>query len=136
MPINTFNRFFWKKWHYLLEYTLLGLVDSSESLNVMWSLIIEELNRNPLYNSSRDMDFPEIDSWWNQNGNKIDVNDLSPKGVVHSLSDWDNMIEFWYGVRNNLFHGGKDPDIQRDRFLVEHVYKTLSCFMTNEISTK
>jgi hypothetical protein len=39
------------------------------------------------------------------------------------------MIEFWYGVRNNLFHGGKNPDVKRDYFLVEHAFKTLSKFM-------
>lgn len=39
------------------------------------------------------------------------------------------MVEFWYTVRNNLFHGGKNPQFQRDKLLVENSYKTLSPFV-------
>jgi hypothetical protein len=53
---------------------------------------------------------------------------------VRSLSDWGNMVEFWYSVRNNLFHGTKDPNIKRDCFLVEHAYRTLAIFMNDEIA--
>ncbi len=45
------------------------------------------------------------------------------------------MVEFWYAVRNNLFHGGKNPTIKRDCFLVEHAYRTLAVFMKNEIDS-
>ena len=43
--------------------------------------------------------------------------------------DWENMVEFWYTIRNNLFHGSKKLDIERDEFLVEYGYKTLSSLM-------
>ena len=39
------------------------------------------------------------------------------------------MVEFWYSIRNNLFHGTKDPEVERDRKLVEFGYKTLSSLM-------
>jgi hypothetical protein len=35
------------------------------------------------------------------------------------------MIEFWRTVRDNLFHGSKDPESERDQLIVEHGYKTL-----------
>lgn len=114
--------------------TYLQTVEENKSLSEMWQSVIAELDRNPLHNSSHDFDSPEIDAWWNSIGNVPDRKDQSQKGVVRSLADWDNMVEFWYSIRNNLFHGGKDPNIQRDCFLVEHAYKTLSIFMDNEIS--
>ena len=35
------------------------------------------------------------------------------------------MVEFLYLVRNNLFHGQKDAEDERDKFAVEFGYKTL-----------
>lgn len=113
------------------EKDYLRTVIGDKSLLEMWESVIAELNRSPLYNTSHDLDSPEIDGWWN---NKFDEEDQSQKGIVRSLSDWGNMVEFWYGVRNNLFHGGKDPDIQRDCFIVERAYGTLAKFMDNEIA--
>ena len=61
--------------------------------------------------------------------------DRTPKdGVLRSTDDWENIVEFWYGVRNNLFHGGKNPSIGRDIFLVKHAYETLKTFMDNEVN--
>ena len=122
------------KQNYALKMRYLQLVNGNESLHEMWLSVIAELDRNPLHNTSHDLDFSEIDAWWNNIDNDIDRNNKSWKGVVRSLSDWENMVEFWYGVRNNLFHGGKDPNIQRDRFLVERAYGTLAAFMENEIT--
>ena len=92
-----------------------------------------ELRRTPLLNSSRDQDNPEVDIWWNSASFKPEAKSESQKGVIRSLSDWMNMVEFWYGVRNNLFHGGKDPAMRRDRFLVEQAYRTLAYFMEAEV---
>lgn len=111
----------------------LQTIEEDGSLFEIWQSVITELNQNPLHNTSHDLDSPEIDNWWNNSGANLDGNDLSPKGLIRSPEDWGNMVEFWYGVRNNLFHGGKDPNIQRDRFLVEHAYRTLTIFMENEI---
>lgn len=60
--------------------------------------------------------------------------DERPKGRVLSLDDWPNMVEFWYSVRNNLFHGGKEPNIERDVFLVEHAHFTLRQLMDREVA--
>jgi hypothetical protein len=103
-----------------IEQNYLTAVRSTPELNEAWSRITEELRRKPLHNSSHDPDFPEIDKWWN--------------GVIQSLDDWPNMVEFWYGVRNNLFHGGKNPNLQRDIFLVQHAYFTLRSLMEAEIA--
>ena len=108
--------------------------DTEFDLQGTWIALIEELERQPLYNSSRDYDYPEIDGWWNISGDSINEESKIEKGVIHSLDDWENMIEFWYGVRNNLFHGGKDPTLKRDLFLVEHAFKTLNAFMKIRIS--
>jgi hypothetical protein len=111
-----------------------SLVKRNKDLTETWNNLIKELKRTPLFNSSRDIDNPELDSWWNSNGEEKMENPSLQKGMVHSLEDWPNMVEFWYAVRNNLFHGGKNPDVHRDHFIVEHAYKTLSEFMSLEIS--
>ena len=116
------------------EKVYIAAIGEYEPLRRLWQDVMAELGRAPLYNSSRDLDNPEIDVWWNNAGFEPLKDDKSPQGVVRSLSDWANMVEFWHSVRNNLFHGGKDPTIRRDCFLVEHAYRTLAPFMENEIS--
>lgn len=107
----------------------LELIKRGDDLQNVLSSLIKELKRQPLHNSSRDYDDPEIDGWWNTSGDKRDDMSKRNKGVIHSLRDWENIVEFWCGIRNNLFHGGKDPSIKRDQFLVEHAFKTLNAFM-------
>lgn len=48
-----------------------------------------------------------------------------PSGYIRDNKDWENIVEFIYIVRNNLFHGGKDPEDARDQYFVEHAYKLL-----------
>ena len=95
--------------------------------------IVRELKKNPLHNSSRDLDNPEIDDWWNNETDKKFTDDIKKKGIIRSENDWINLVEFWYGVRNNLFHGGKDPSVKRDQMLVEYAFKTLNPFVQLEI---
>lgn len=116
------------------EEAYVATIGEYEPLRRLWQDVMAELGRAPLHNSSRDLDNPEIDVWWNNTCFEPKKDDKSPQGVVRSLSDWANMVEFWHSVRNNLFHGGKDPTIRRDCFLVEHAYRTLALFMENEIS--
>ncbi|MDA8190060.1 MAG: hypothetical protein M0Z68_00930 [Gammaproteobacteria bacterium] len=116
------------------EEVYVAAIGEHEPLRKLWQDVMAELARAPLRNSSRDLDNPEIDVWWNNASFELKKNDESPQGVVRSLSDWANMVEFWHSIRNNLFHGGKDPTIRRDCFLVEHAYRTLAAFMENEIS--
>lgn len=116
------------------EKSYVDSVAVHEALRRHWQEVMTELGPIPLHNSSRDLDNPEIDAWWNSIDFAPTADDGSPRGIIRSLSDWGNMVEFWHGVRNNLFHGGKDPTIRRDCFLVEHAYLTLASFMENEIS--
>ena len=62
-----------------------------------------------------------------------DTNWLGEDGVLNGIEDWENLVEFWYRVRNNLFHGHKAPDFKRDRKLVNFAYQTLQPFMRNFI---
>lgn len=93
-----------------------------------WNHIIIELNRQPLSNPSLDETTEQL-RYWNcsheQPDDQTNEERARRKGVIHSLDDWENMVEFWYLIRNNLFHGSKNPENERDQFLVEHGYKTL-----------
>jgi hypothetical protein len=53
----------------------------------------------------------------------VENNDKKVK--IEGDEDWPNMVEFVYSVRNNLFHGSKDPEDARDKFLVEYAYELL-----------
>jgi hypothetical protein len=57
------------------------------------------------------------------NGNPVKNGDKEIQ--IQNEEDWPNMVELIYSVRNNLFHGGKDPDDARDKLLVENAYKLL-----------
>ena len=121
---------------YRVEY--LEKIKSSKELTLIWKELIVELERESLHNSSRDIDNPELDKYWNYSEDKLTPEGIAKKpnlkeGVVHSLEDWPNMVEFWYSTRNNLFHGGKNPNVDRDIFLVEHAFKTLSSFMKMQV---
>lgn len=116
-----------------IQQPYLEKIASDPLLRGAWNQVIQELSERPLYNSSYDPDNPRIHDWWNCSGDSPIDADEQPKGRVLSLEDWQNMVEFWYSVRNNLFHGGKNPNIKRDMFLVEHAYITLSPLMEGEI---
>ena len=114
-----------------VEY--LTKVRNNGNLNSAWLTIQEELKKQPLGNVSRDPNNAEEIAWWNcsreQLRDKTQEEWNKKTGVLHSLEDWENMVEFWYSIRNNLFHGTKDPEVERDRKLVEFGYKTLSPLM-------
>ena len=116
-----------------IEHAYLETIASDKDLNQFWSEVITELKRRPLHNSSTDPDYPEIDKWWNSYEDRPNTEGDLPEGRVHSLEDWANMVEYWYSVRNNLFHGGKNPNTGRDAFLVEHAFVTLRALVENEL---
>ncbi len=116
-----------------LRVDYLHTIGNSPDLRDAWTAVIKELDERPLHNASKDFDYPEIDNWWNKPADPPHEKTGNKNGVVHSLTDWGNMVEFWYSVRNNLFHGGKEPSIARDQFLVEHAFKTLYQFMKRRI---
>gem|GEM_PF-1555662 len=111
------------KRHKDLRNKYLMLVERNGELRGIWKELMQELEKEPLLNSSRDIDSPEMDKWWNCNEDDPAKARKWKKGKIHSWKDWMNMVEFWYSVRNNLFHGGKNPDVQRDHFLVEHAFR-------------
>ena len=113
----------------------LDRVSQDKYLQKCWAEIIEELNREPLHNSSYDPDAPEIDKWWNSEDDQPSHEDDQPSGIIHSLDDWANMVEYWCSVRNNLFHGGESPENRRNAFLVEHAFITLRALVEIEIAT-
>ena len=93
--------------------------------------IISELEINPIKNVTR-----EYDKWWDCNSieppNNISQND----GKIGSITDFTNIIEFIYRARNNLFHGKKRPNYERDSVIVEYGYKLLKPLMTILLGTE
>ncbi|MBA3045570.1 MAG: hypothetical protein KKH41_04540 [Candidatus Thermoplasmatota archaeon] len=112
-----------------LKEKYIDKIKTIPSLSADWKYVSEELNRKPLSNASYNQSPDEL-KWWNcsyeHSENQSQLEKEKRKGVIHSLEDWENMVEFWYIVRNNLFHGAKDPENERDQFAVEYGYKTLS----------
>ena len=89
----------------------LETLKKSKDLKKAWQKIKDELNEYSLGNVSRNPDELEEFKYWNCNCNEInqmtDEEKAKEKGILHSLEDWTNMVEFWYSIRNNLFHGAK-----------------------------
>ncbi len=96
----------------------------SEIRDTTWNLkgimedLVKELRLQPIRNLTR-----EHDTNWQ-----------GTDGVLRSVEDWKNLVEFWYRVRNNLFHGHKAPEFDRDRRLVSYAYMTLERLMRNFIN--
>lgn len=111
----------------------LDKIRSQNKLKEYWEKIKGELNDRPLGNVSTNLNHVEEIKWWNCS--HLDINQKTseekakPNGVIHSLEDWENMVEFWYSIRNNLFHGAKNPENKRDKFAVRYGYLTLKELM-------
>jgi len=73
------------------------------------------------------------DRWWNYDGFDINLRQITRKksGILNSKGDFQNLVEFWYSVRNNLFHGEKNPSLARDKELVRLGFLTLNFFVEN-----
>lgn len=77
--------------------------------------IIAILNSRPITNTTN-----RGDKWWDCDSNNCS-NQISPtNGVIHSNNDFPNILEFIYRVRNNLFHGKKGINFDRDSLIVEY----------------
>lgn len=97
------------------------LLSKQSDLKTTVNELIEFLMNEPLRSDS---------NWWNCTMyDRQQCDDKEMDGVIASDTDFINIIEFWYQVRNNLFHGGKNPDSKRDEQLVTFGYLTLSIFM-------
>lgn len=97
------------------------LVSRDQYLQNKVAELIDFLNNEPL----------DVDTnWWGcsaYNHNQCSVQMVS--GTLQNENDFMNIVEFWYQVRNNLFHAGKNPDSKRDEQLVTFAYNTLSVFL-------
>lgn len=104
-------------------------IASDENLQHSWNEIITELKSFPLWKLSWDWNSVDEDKWWNCSHNecnqKTEEEIQKQTWVIHNLEDWENMVEFWYTIRNTLFHWWKNANDRRDLLLVEHGYKTL-----------
>lgn len=99
------------------------LVSIDKSLKRTLTELIAFLNDEPLRSDG---------TWWNCTAyDRQQCPNTGIDGVITSNDDFINIVEFWYQVRNNLFHGGKNPDSRRDEKLVTFGYLTLSAFMEN-----
>ncbi len=101
-----------KNWKYL--------VSINKDLGSSVTELKEFLYKNPLLTNT---------NWWGCT--KFVYNrcvENSSKGVIVNEGDYVNVVEFWYHVRNNLFHAGKNPNNERDEKLVKYAYETLSIF--------
>jgi hypothetical protein len=109
-------------------------ISTRKSLKNDWEQIKAELQRARLGNASVSLQSADEIKWWNCPHEDFSL--LSneerekTKGVLHSDDDWQNMVEFWHSIRNNLFHGAKDPDSERDQIMVKHGYRTLKELMS------
>lgn len=85
--------------------------------------LVKFLKKEPL--TSQD------ERWWNFSGFELNQKPSTRKkpGTLEHVNDLDNIIEFWYSVRNNLFHGTKNPSIERDKELVRFAFLTLHAFV-------
>ncbi len=95
----------------------LALTDSDNDLKKTIVALVAELDGEPIKNVTRDDD----PHWRGEDGKFSDKN------------DWENIVEFWYRIRNNLFHGHKSPEFDRDKKLVNYAYLTLLPLMKNFI---
>jgi hypothetical protein len=118
------------KQHQSLKEDYLRKIRSKQSLEEAWEHIKNKLGEAGLGNVSRDLSSVVEIKWWNCSHNDPQRQSAEERkqrtGVIHSLNDWENMIEFWHGIRNNLFHGAKNPENERDQFAVKYGYLTLS----------
>jgi len=97
------------------------LMTTDQRLQETTTDLIAFLNNEPLATDS---------NWWSCTA--YEHNQCSQqgiRGVIVTENDFVNVVEFWYQVRNNLFHAGKDPDSKRDEQLVAFAYNTLAPFM-------
>ena len=105
----------------------ISLVHNKQELKRSWERVKKKFDAKPFQDAARVRIDRQEHAWWNcpHDNPKEKSSEEKASGVIHSLKDWGNMVEFWYSVRNNLFHGAKDPERRRDQFAVEYAYKTL-----------
>ena len=116
-----------------LKEKYLRRIQTKSSLKNDWEHIKGKLDELRLGNASRNLNSIEEIKWWNCSHTNLNAQTQEEKtklkGVIQSLDDWENMVEFWHSIRNNLFHGAKNPENERDLFAVKYGYRTLTELM-------
>lgn len=93
--------------------------------------IIEILKSDPITNDTN-----HHDKWWDCDLDNC-PNHLSPTdGIIGSVDDFPNILEFIYRARNNLFHGQKGIDYRRDSLIVEYGFYLLNPLVDVLIDSK
>lgn len=104
-------------------------IKTGKRLRQSWHIIKKTLDETPLGRAVGDSNSAEEIPRWNCSHDRVnqktDEERRKRSGVIHSFDDWENMVEFWYSVRNNLFHGKKSPERKRDEFAVKYGFRTL-----------
>jgi hypothetical protein len=90
------------------------LIRYNPELQATIQKLVSELRKQPIQNDTRG----NYRNYW-----------CGTDGVIQDETDWKNLVEYWYRVRNNLFHGRKAPEFQRDIVLVTYAYQTLAPLM-------
>jgi len=88
-------------------------IKNDPHLNECVKKLVDYLNADPIVNITR-----MSDSW---------------NGKLINIYDWPNLVEYWFRVRNNLFHGHKSPELEKDQILVKFAFETLYPLMKNFI---
>ena len=108
-------------------------IQEKQSLKKDWEHIKSKLDEVRLGNASRNLNSVMEIKWWNCSHDGLEQQTQEEKtklkGVIHSLNDWENIVEFLHSIRNNLFHGAKNPENERDQFAVKYGYRTLNELM-------
>jgi len=86
-----------------IKETYFSLIEINREIVVSFESLIIELQGKHLRNTSR---------------NKGEIKEI----IIKDAQDWSNLIEFVYTVRNNLFHGTKNPEEFRDWSMVCYAY--------------
>ncbi len=99
-------------------------IKADEHLTGAWNNIIAELVRAQLGNVRGNGNGIDEIEWWNCDKEELNQKTQEEKqkitGGIYDLEDWINMVEFIHSIRNNLFHGGKNPEDERDQLLVSN----------------
>jgi len=123
-----------------IKNVYLKIIESNKSLKQSWEKLKNELDEIPLGNVSGSSNVVEEIKWWNCSHSNLQSQTTDEKnrnkGVIHSFKDWNNMVELWSAIRNNLFHGGKNPEERRDKIMVKHGFITIRALMENLLDKK
>lgn len=109
-----------------IRYEYYSIVDT-EKINE----IIDILSYDPITNETNNMD-----KWWDCDLNSCSNEISSTDGIIHSVDDFQNILEFIYRVRNNLFHGKKGINFGRDSLIVEYGFYLINPLVEVLIESK